>query len=119
MNTNKTPTRISIGSPLRMALVSSLAFIVLASCGDRNSTVAPEPQTEKAPKTAMQGRLEAAIAYDGPAIGRHNMLAELAREAAEAGEGDVAVKAIQSMDDAIVNSDGGTINKANKYMNFY
>ena len=108
MKTPKAPMSISTNSRLRRILVSFLALFILAGCGEATRTEASKTQVEAGEKPEWQGKLEATLAYDGPAIGRHNVLAELAREAADAGEGDVALKAIQSMDDSVVNSDGGT-----------
>ena len=54
--------------------------------------------TMSAPKTEMTGRLEAALTMKKGAA-RHNALVHVAQDAAEAGDGDVVLKAIAAIDD--------------------
>lgn len=83
MKTHKAPTRISTISPLRKIVVPSLALILLAGCDESPPNEVPKAQTEVGEvgeKTELQGKLDAALAYDGPALGRHNVLADLEPE---------------------------------------
>ena len=75
-----------------MKIVTSicLLFILVTGCQDPASTMT-------APPTEISGRLDAALAMKEDTA-RHNTLVKLAQDAAEAGDGDVVLKAIEAVD---------------------
>jgi hypothetical protein len=68
------------------AMFSALLILAVLGCQEHGR------RPQDAPRTEMQGRLEAALAMD-EGVARHNMLVQCARDAAEAGDGDVVLEA--------------------------
>ncbi len=81
-------------TPMRFRLKTitniCLLLILVAGCPGQSST-------KTAPTTEMSGRLDAALAMEKNTA-RHNTLVNVAREAAEAGDSDVVLKAIEAID---------------------
>jgi hypothetical protein len=67
-----------------------LLLILVSGCDDPASTTTASP-------AGISGRLDAALAMQGDTV-RHNALVKLAQDAAEAGDGDVVLKAIEAID---------------------
>ena len=67
-----------------------LLLILVSGCDDPASTTTASP-------AGISGRLDAALAMQGDTA-RHNALVKLAQDAAEAGDGDVVLKAIEAID---------------------
>jgi hypothetical protein len=75
---------------LKISISFCLLLVLALGCQGQVSTQSPAP-------TAMSGRLDAALAMK-VGTSRHNALVKLAEEAANAGDGDVVLKAIAAVD---------------------
>jgi hypothetical protein len=77
------------------------ALLVLSfGCEDQASPNAKTPSEDQSPSTEMEGRLEAALAM-AEGVLRHNTLVNVAKDAADKGEGEVVLRAVAAMGNGV------------------